>query len=228
MEQEKKQTATPRVDLQAFKAILQKSAPVAARFSIDARHYAADVPEMLKLCYQREVEKRCRSFREDEATERHIASVAKWLTGSSPKPGLFLYGNIGSGKTTMARAAATLINMLYSNEYRYEDRKGVVTISALQLAEAAKAEDDRNYSRFKNTELLHIDDVGTEPPSVKVWGNEVSPLTDILYSRYDRMMYTVITSNLYEDDIVQRYGERIADRFREMFDLLSFENKSYR
>ena len=183
---------------------------------------------MLRLCYQREVEKRCRAYREDEATQRHIASVAKWLTGSSPKPGLFLYGNIGSGKTTMARATACLINMLYGNEYRYEDRKGVITISALQLAEAAKAEDSGSYSRYKNTELLHIDDVGTEPPSVKVWCNEVSPLTDILYSRYDKMLYTVITSNLYEDDIVQRYGERIADRFREMFDLLSFENKSYR
>lgn len=183
---------------------------------------------MLKLCYQHEVERRSRVFREDEATERHIASVAKWLTGSNPKPGLFLYGNIGSGKTTLARSVAQLINMLYGNEYRYEDRKGVITISALELAEVAKQEDSSRFDTLKTTELLHIDDVGTEPPSVKVWGNEVSPLTDILYARYDRMLYTVITSNLYEDDIVKRYGKRIADRFREMFDLLSFENKSYR
>lgn len=167
-------------------------------------------------------------FQEDEATASHIASVAKWLIGSTAKPGLFLYGNIGSGKTTMAKAAAQLINMLYGSEYRYEDRKGVITVSALQLAEEAKKEEEGRMKLYKTTELLHIDDVGTEPPSVKVWGNEVSPFTDIIYSRYDRMLYTVITSNLYEDDIVKRYGDRIADRFREMFDLLSFDNRSYR
>ena len=81
---------------------------------------------------------------------------------------------------------------------------------------------------FKTTELLHIDDVGTEPASVKVWGNEVSPLVEILYSRYDKLLYTVITSNLSDEDILPRYGVRIADRFREMFDFLSFDNKSYR
>ena len=81
---------------------------------------------------------------------------------------------------------------------------------------------------FKTTELLHIDDVGTEPASVKVWGNEVSPLVEILYSRYDNLLYTVITSNLSDEDILPRYGVRIADRFREMFDFLSFDNKSYR
>ncbi len=211
-----------------FKEILQKRGSVEARFRIDARHYAADVPDMLRLCYIQEVERRGRDFRADEATAGHIASVAKWLVGGSTKPGLFLYGNIGSGKTTIAKAAANLIGMLYGNEYRYEDRKGVVTVSALELAELAKLEDNSRFRTIKNTELLHIDDVGVEPPSVKVWGNEVSPLTDILYYRYDKMLYTVITSNLYEDDIVKRYGDRIADRFREMFDLLSFDNRSYR
>lgn len=31
-----------------------------------------------------------------------------------------------------------------------------------------------------------------------------------------------------EDAIVNRYGLRIADRFAEMFDLLGFDNPSYR
>ena len=226
MAQEQQQI--PRADLTRFKALLQRRAPAAVRFSIDARHYAADVPEMLRLCYANEVERRGRQFQADEATEHHLASVAKWLTAPTGKPGLFLYGNVGSGKTTLARAVARLISILYGNEYRYEDRKGVVTVSALQLAEEAKKEDGGRLKLYMTTELLHIDDVGTEPASVKVWGNEVSPFTDIIYSRYDYMLYTVATSNLFEDDICQRYGNRIADRFREMFDLLSFDNKSYR
>ena len=228
MAQEQQQQQTPRVDLQRFKAILQNRVPVAARFSIDARHYAADVPDMLTACYVHEVERRGKVYKDDEATRQHIASVSKWLTNPRGKPGLFLYGNIGSGKTTLARSIAQLISLLYGNEYHYDDRKGVVTVSALQLADEAKKEDGGRLSLYRTTELLHIDDVGTEPASLKVWGNEVSPLTDILYRRYDNMLYTVITSNLYEDDICKRYGERIGDRFREIFDLLSFDNRSYR
>ena len=108
------------------------------------------------------------------------------------------------------------------------ERKTVITVSALELADIAKQEDGARFARIKNAELLHIDDVGCEPTSVKVWGNEISPLVEVLYHRYDRLLYTVITSNLYEEDILKRYGDRVADRFYEMFDLLSFENKSYR
>lgn len=199
--------------------------PVAARFKID--RYINEVPELLQMCYVSEVEARGRKFVDDEYTRTHIRKVARWLVGGSPKAGLFLYGGVGNGKTTMARATAKLINTLYDSAYSVE-RKGVLTVSALELADIAKQEDGARFRQIKNAELLHIDDVGCEPTSVKVWGNEVSPLVDALYYRYDKLLYTVITSNLYEEDIYKRYGERIADRFSEMFDLLSFENKSYR
>lgn len=218
-----------RVDLAKFGHILQQRKPVTLRFSIDEEHYSADVPGMLKLCYKAEVERRGRTFKDDVDTNRHIEFTAKWLTGeNSKKIGLFLYGDPGNGKTTMANAMKTLIGMLYGNEYRYEDRKGVLSVSALELSQIVKEEQTERLRHLKTAELLHIDDVGTEPASVKVWGNEVSPLTDILYSRYDNMLYTVITSNLSDEDILPRYGGRISDRFREMFAYLSFENRSYR
>lgn len=183
---------------------------------------------MLKLCYKAEVEKRGRTYKDDEYTNEHLEFVAKWLTTETKKIGLFLYGEPGNGKTTMANAMRTLIGVLYGNEYRYEDHKGVLSVSALELSQIVKEEQNHRLRQFKETELLHIDDVGTEPASVKVWGNEVSPLTEILYARYDALRYTVITSNLSDEDILPRYGGRISDRFREMFAYLSFENKSYR
>ena len=101
--------------------------------------------------------------------------------------------------------------------------------SETSVTEEKKAEKQELLADLKNTELLCIDDVGTEPASLKVWGNEVSPLVDLLYHRYDRQLFTIITSNLEGDeDIAKRYGVRVADRFIEMFDLIGFDNSSYR
>lgn len=224
------QNQQPRkADVAKFAELLRRRRRAAPRFSIDAAHYAADVPELLKVCYQHEVERRGRAFRDDEETAGHLQKVAKWLTGGSLKPGLLLYGTPGNGKTTIAQAAAQLINLLYADETDYyNERIGVITISALDLADIAKREESGYLKRIKTAPLLHIDDVGCEPVAVKVWGNEVSPLVEVLYSRYDRQLYTVLTSNLGDEDILRRYGVRIADRFREMFDYIAFENRSYR
>ena len=217
--------------LEKMKRLLQSKKPATRRFFIDARHYAACVPEMLKVCYKAEVEQRGRVYKEDAATAEHLRLASAWLVDRrrDRKPGLFLYGEPGNGKTTMANAMRTLVDMLYGNEDKYDDCKGVVSVSALELAAIAKGESkDRTLNSLKTTELLHIDDVGTEPASLKVWGNEVSPLTEILYARYDAMLYTVVTSNLSEEDIRPRYGNRIEDRLRELFDFISFDNDSYR
>ena len=163
---------------------------------------------MLRECYRYEVERRGHVFNEDEATKDHIIRTAKWLLGVSTKPGLFLYGEPGNGKTTLARSIVQLIGTLYYSSLSTE-RKEVTTIPASALTEAARGEKQDLLNRLKATELLYIDDVGTEPASVKVWGNEVSPLVDLLYHRYDRQLFTVITSNLIGDeDIAQRYGIR--------------------
>lgn len=211
------------MDLQKFRELLQKRRPIQERFKID--RYTEDVPAMLKACYQQEVISRGQTFKDDQATNEHINKAAKWLVGSY-KTGLMLFGTVGNGKTTLSAAISRLVNLLYENAY-YDERKGVRTVSALELASIAKDEPER-FSTLKKTELLVIDDVGTEPAVVKVWGNEISPFTELMYQRYDRLLWTVITTNFDDEDFYKRYGPRLADRFTEMFDKLPFENKTYR
>ena len=56
----------------------------------------------------------------------------------------------------------------------------------------------------------------------------MTPLIDLISIRYEEQLFTMITTNLKPNDIRERYGDRIADRFNEMLEKIVFENPSYR
>lgn len=146
-----------------------------------------------------------------------INKVVKWIT-ENRKPGLLLYGTVGSGKTTMA---LSLRHLLIFFGQRMDK------VSALELSRAAKGSED-DYHRYMKSEMLLIDDMGEEPDVVKNFGNEISPIIEIIYHRYDRQLLTIITSNLSDDEMRNRYGIRVSDRFKEMFDRIYFSLESFR
>ena len=225
MEEERKKSQPTPMEWFIKKMKLQsQERSTSVRFKVDKA--VNDIPAMLFYAYQQEVESRGRRFVDDDATREHVMKAAKWMVSADTRFGLLLYGTTGNGKTTLAKAMQTVINILYDSPYR-DNTIGVTAVSALKLADMAK-DDNQQFRRIRNADLLHIDDVGCEPASIRVWGNELSPLVDILYHRYDEQLYTVITSNLSLEDIFERYGYRIGDRFYEMFDTIAFEGKSYR
>jgi DNA replication protein DnaC len=210
------------MDMALFKEAMQTKT-TQARFKVD--RFVDDVPAMLRVCYTTEVEWRGQTPELDAETLGHINKAARWLMGAH-KPGLILLGDVGNGKTTLARAICRLIGFIYNSPLDSE-RKSVGRFSALELAALAKDNPER-YDRVKGMPLLFIDDVGVEPSIVKVWGNEISPFVDTIHHRYDRQLFTIMTSNLDTSDFKGVYGERIADRFTEMFDRIAFKNNSYR
>lgn len=204
-----------------------------------------DVQALLTTAYENEVVSRGMAFAADDDTTSKLLSVSKWLTSVDVRPCLLLYGGVGNGKSSMAKAVRDLfvgLRKAYADDPDYwkrtEDEKrfihhvrdklpAPVFISATEIVRLAASEKER-YESVKNCLFLIVDDMGIEPNVVKNFGTEVTPLTDIIYSRYERMAMTIITSNLDDESITGRYGERVSDRLNEIFERLSYDNRSYR
>ena len=205
----------------------QVSMQQSQRFRIS--DYSEDeVAKMLWECYKAEVNRRGAKFVADSMTRERVRKAATWLC-SDHKPGLLLFGRVGSGKSTLARAIVCLINFLYDRyDLGPDKRRSVTTCSALDMSRLA-VEDTGRINQYKTTKMLFLDDVGVEPPEVKNWGNEYTPVVELLYARYDNQRFTIVTSNLRGDDFRQRYGDRIGDRMLEMYDTIEFsQTLSYR
>lgn len=76
---------------------------------------------------------------------------------------------------------------------------------------------------------IGLDEVGREP-KVKYYGTEMDVIQYILQMRYDnrRNCMTFVTTNLCPDEICLVYGEYIADRVNEMFNVVKIGGISRR
>lgn len=111
--------------------------------------------------------------------------------------------------------------------YRLSALPVVDFITAQDVANLA-SNDTQKFEAISKSGFLIIDDLGCEPQVVKNYGTNITPVIELLYRRYDTMMPTIVTSNLGKNDIRGYYGERISDRFNEMFDRLFYSAESYR
>ena len=172
-----------------------------------------------------EVAFRGNSFTDSEQLRSVVSQVAAWCIDKR-KIGLMLCGIPGNGKTTIMRAVHRVFS-LFDFKDVYGDRAAFRWVSAIEVANLAKTK----YDAFKNmcyTPMLAIDDFGEEPAEVLEYGNILSPITDMLSLRYAERLMTVVTTNTAANKIRERYGDRIADRFNEMMQVIIFTNTSYR
>lgn len=209
--------------------------------------------QLLTDAYIAQTKARRADFAEDEVTIKRLNNVAEWLTNRTRKPSLILYGEQpGTGKTTTALAIRRMAKNLKAaygksgiqklqNKHktffdsntisRFEQMADAVRvpyyITALEIATMA-LNDRKSYDSIVSCPYLIIDDIGTEPLSVKEYGNEILPITELIYKRYNDMLPTVITTNLSLSAISERYGARVYDRLVEMCEKIPFLGKSHR
>ena len=134
---------------------------------------------------------------------------------------LLLTGKSGLGKTFLLRAIA---------ERLIERDRNVLIISAYKLLEIVRKayfSNEESAGEIAETEVLMIDDLGSEPLMQNV---TVEQLFNLLNERQNRNLSTIISTNLTLAELQGRYTERIASRLRDRnsWKVITLEGKDIR
>ena len=182
--------------------------------------------DLLLAAYMAEVEYRHREFIGDTETKANIESLARFVTSDGSKFGIMFCGVCGNGKTTLMYALQNVINVVNDAGGFAGGKTEMVIADAKEIAQTAN--NAKEFRALKSQPMLAIEDMGREPAEVLNFGNVLNPVVDLIEYRYDNQLFTAITTNLTGEQIREKYGKRIADRFNEMLHVVIFKNNSYR
>lgn len=137
--------------------------------------------------------------------------------------GIAIVGGYGVGKSTLLKCIKQMPNgcglYLHNGFTHYVD--------ASQFATDYQESGIEIFDRWKNKEVLLIDDVGEEP-QVKYYGNGYPIVAQLLKYRYEKRLITHITSNKSPAELGTLYGEGVKDRLKEMFNFFWWGGASKR
>jgi len=126
--------------------------------------------------------------------------------------GIWLMGDTGTGKTTLA--------MLISKEALKRDHTVAIYSMPKLLAriratfDAAAGEESyvEFFERLCDVDLLHLDDLGAEKQTEWV----LEQLYALINERYERQKSMVVTTNLSQEELEQQIGPRTVSRLIEI------------
>lgn len=121
--------------------------------------------------------------------------VASWLSDNQGR-GLFLYGNCGRGKSILCRYALPAILLKYAGK--------VVSVFDIQ-------DMNRDIDLVLSKHIISLDDIGTEELSVK-YGEKRMAFAEIIDAAEKNGKLVIISTNLNEDELKARYGDRVYER----------------
>lgn len=151
--------------------------------------------------------------------------------------GLALVGPPGTGKTTLS--CAILMEMLHRRplvvrfmevadffDVRLEQRRLERILNVDKGAEARWFEIENFVADAASASLLVMDDLGKERSTETKWTQD--EVIRLVRKRHREGKPTIITTNLAQRDVSQRYGDAFADFWREAFVTITMAKESHR
>lgn len=181
-----------------------------------------------------------RGFVIDKQNEEMYAMLSRYFTsdehmerdfGLDPNKGLFIFGNIGCGKTVALR----LFQRNPLQPYTLVSCQKVVKQYDQDGADVMDFYGNLKMNDYQIQNYGHkflgyaFDDLGTELDG-RHYGKTFNVLEAVIQARYDnsacRGPKTHLTSNATQAEIEQRYGRRVFDRMRQMFNIIEFSENA--
>lgn len=114
---------------------------------------------------------------------------------------VYICAKVGSGKTTLACAAA--IEMIDSGHFKSVCIATTTEVLNTIKATFGKYSTDDPLRKYKRASVLILDDMGKESPSDWV----VEQLFDLINERYEDLLPTVVTTQFEPEELVKRLGK---------------------
>lgn len=164
-----------------------------------------------------------RTFEINDQNKEILNQLFYYLTQSdkfngSFDKGILLIGTFGVGKSLIMRSFIKLVAVVTQKQIEEFHSKDI----ALKITEDAAFIE--NWSR----KPIYIDDIGKESKTLKNFGSDIYPITDLFSARYDTGAITFGTANHKIPSLGEMYGGSISDRLGSMFNVLELTGKSKR
>jgi len=145
---------------------------------------------------------------------------------ASLSKGLLVSGGLGVGKSLLFKILQQAGREIYKQTGN--PRMHFIDISCGNFVNAYMFSTKADHLDFDLNKYeigqLYIDDLGVEP----LCFNSYELMEQILFERHRNGATTFITTNLTPEEICNRYGDRIGDRLNQMFNIITWNGKSFR
>ena len=137
--------------------------------------------------------------------------ITEWLTDNKGR-GLLLAGKCGLGKSLIGMRIIPLLLNYYCR-----------LLVGIYTAQELNSKPDEIMKKH----MVYIDDVGTEDVS-NIYGNKRIPFAELVDAAERNGKLLIMTTNLDEDHLKEKYGERVVDRLHAVTRKITISGKSMR
>ena len=142
-----------------------------------------------------------------EAMRANLAAARSYVSSFAKKrANLLLIGKTGTGKTHISTAIAREVISL-GFDVVYDSAQNIISDFESDKFRSGYGTEQRS-AKYLECDLLIIDDLGTEFQS----SFTVSCLYNLINTRHNRGLATIISTNLSPDELVKKYEDRIYSR----------------